>query len=381
LRFAVTALLALAPGALAHAQQAPAAPLLLDQSDPAPAAPQTGIWISGDEIAQRPTAGAAWERLRADAARDAGVANVADQNSSHDVYTLAQALVCVRSGEYCDKARRSVMSAIGSEEGGRWLAVGRNLMAYVIAADLLDLRRGGAPDGDRVESWIAQFLTRTLRHNNQDRQVPLEPFASGSNASAQEGAVYVALAAYLADGSALEYAWNAYRRFVCDPAAPDPGAIDLSKGVAYGWSHDDSRPCAINPEGSMKEVPSGLPGAGKLRRLDGAIINDMRRGGPFQWVPGYTQYPWVGLEGLVPAALMLQRAGYPAFESADRAVLRSLEYLWFMRTETGNAAWFDGNRADEVVHLVNIVYGRAWPTAAAVGAGRTVGYTDWSHAR
>jgi hypothetical protein len=107
----------------------------------------------------------------------------------------------------------------------------------------------------------------------------------------------------------------------------------------------------------------------------------MRRGGLYQWEPGYTSYPWVGLEGLIPAAVILSRAGYPSFDVADGAVLRTHEYLWYVRTQTGDARWFDGVRAREIVHLVNVVYGSSFPVGQVVGGGRTVGYTGWTHAQ
>jgi hypothetical protein len=341
-----------------------------------------GIWVSPDEIAKLPTSGSAWDRLLDDADRASGSPNVSDQDSNHDVAILAAALVCARTGDQCAKARNGVVSAIGTEQGGRWLAVGRNMTAYVIAADVLGLYADGDPDSDgsRVEGWIRSFHTMLLSHNNdRGRLVPLTPFDSGSNASAQEGAVYIAVAAYLQDRDALDRGWDAFRTYACDPGAPDRENIDLNKGTAAGWAHDDSSPCAVNPADKTKVVPSGLPGAGTTRSIGGAIINDMRRGGDFQFAPGYTSYPWVGLEGFVPAALILDRAGYPAFEIADRAVLRTHEYLFDLMRQTGETRWFDGKRADEVVHLVNVVYGKSYPTQSAVGAGRTVGYTDWTH--
>lgn len=348
----------------------------------APPAPAKGIWIGAADLAARPTSGAAWDALLRDAARDPGVARVSDQDSNHDIYTLAAALVCARTGQHCDKARRGVVSAIGTEQGGRWLAVGRNLTGYVIAADLLGLRADGNPssEGTRVQNWIASFLTMKLAHNNSGEPHAFIPFESGSNASAQEGAAYAAVAAYVGNRTALDRAWDAFRTYACDPTAPNRERIDLSKGVEYGWAHNDAAPCAINPAGTTKRVPSGYAGAGQVQRIDGAIINDMRRGGHFQWAPGYTQYPWVGLEGFVPAAVILHRAGYGAFQVADRAVLRTHEYLLHLRTATGDARWFDGSRAAEVVHLVNVVYGKSFPVRSGIGAGRTVGYTDWSHA-
>jgi hypothetical protein len=352
---------------------------------PDPTGAGKGIWISRDKIAQLPTSGAAWQAVLADANRNPGVANLSQMESSHDQYTLAAALACARLGEtaICNKAKTGILSAIGTEfNGGRWLEIARNLTAYVIAADIVGLRADGKPnsDGSRIDAWIRKFLTVKLPRNTGSHEViSVSPFASGSNASAQEGAMYAALAAYSGDRVALDHAWDAFRRYACDAMAPDRENINISKGIKYGWAHDIDQPCAVNPAGTTKEVPAGLPGAGSIRRIDGAIINDMRRGGYFQWPPGYTQYPWVGLEGLVPAALILHRAGYPAFEIADRAVLRTLEYLWYLRRETGDSRWFDGVRADEIIHLVNVIYGKSWPMQAAVGAGRTVGYTDWTH--
>lgn len=340
-----------------------------------------GIWVDRARLMLHPTSGSAWDRVLEDAERDHGSANIADQDSNHDVYTLAAALACARADQHCAKARNGVLGAIGTESGARWLAVGRNLGAYIIAADLLGLRADGIPasDGTRVQEWIESWLTKELLDNNSSELRAIAPFHSSVNAAAQEGFAYVAVAAYLQDTAALGRAWDAFRTFACDPAAPDDEDIYLDPAVTDGWAHDNRRPCAVNPLGTRKTVPSGLPGAGGIYRVDGALIGDMRRGGVFQWKPGYTSYPWVGLEGLIPAALLLDRAGYPAFEVADRAVLRTHEYLWQLRDSTGDARWFDGTRAREIVQLVNAVYHTAFPVNDVTGAGRTVGYTAWTH--
>lgn len=342
-----------------------------------------GIWIDPAAVRRGPVSGPAWERLLADAEADPGRADVADQDSGHDVATLAAALTCARtaSHELCDKARTGLVSAIGTERGGRWLAVGRNLTAYVIAADVLDMRadRDPASAGSRVEAWIRGFLTEQLADNTSSAPIGFIPFASGSNASAQEGAAFAAVAAYLGDGPALERAWDAFRTYVCDRGAPDDEHIDLHRGVDAGWAYDDRRPCAVNPPATTKEVPDGRRGAGEQRPIGGAIINDMARGGDFAWPPSTTQYPWVGLEGLVPAAVILERAGYPAFAAGDRAVLRAVQYLWDLKVATGSGRWFHERRASEILQLVNVAYGASFPLDLPAGAGRTVGYTDWTH--
>jgi hypothetical protein len=343
-------------------------------------AASSGIWIDRADLMRRPTSGADWQRLLEDAARSPGAANIADQDSQHDTYTLAAALVCVRTGQYCAKARRGVLDAIGTEQGARWLAVGRNLGSYVIAADLLDLRAGNGTgrDGERVEAWLRGWLTKKLRDNNTTNMRPFGPFHAAANAAAQEGFAFAAVAAYLNDRRALDRAWNAYRRFVCDPGAPDHENINMGPSVRDDWT-DAGSPCSVNPRGSTKRVPSGRPGSGNAYRIDGSLPGDMRRGGTYRWQPGFTQYAWVGLEGLVPAAVVLERAGYRAFEAADRAVLRTHEYLLWLRNRTGDSRWFDGLRARDIIQLVNHAYGASFPVNRTVGGGRTVGYTGWTH--
>jgi hypothetical protein len=352
-----------------------------------------GIWISAAELASRPTSGADWEQLLRDASANPGVADIGDQDSRHDVLTLAAAYVCVRTGQYCEKARRGVLDAMYTEEEpsdnslgdaipvARWMAVGRNLGSYIIAADLLDLRRGGSTgaDGERVQEWLETFLTKQLMDSNSlTLRHGFEPFNSGANGAAQLGFAYAALAAYLRDRSALDFVWEGFRTFTCDRGATDVMGINLAPPVADGWT-DPVNPCAVNPKGSILTVPSGLPGAGGTYRIDGALSADMRRGGVYQWTPGYTQYPWVGLEGLVPAAVILERAGYPAFAAGDQAVLRTHEYLQWLQSRTGDTRWFDGVRAREIVHLVNVFYDKQFPINQTIGSGRTVGYTGWSH--
>ncbi len=260
------------------------------------------------------------------------------------------------------KALTGLRAAIGTEAGGRWLAVGRNLGAYVIAADVL----GVTPDTD-IGKWLAQFLTRTLKHNNQDKQITFQQSAwsSGSNASAQEGFAFSALAAYLGRRDLLDWSWTAYRRYVGDRTSPHR----VSSNSA-AWQEIPTDPVGIQDLGSVK---SGC-------RLDGAISNDMSRGGSNVCTPGWTQYPWVGLDGSVPAALVLARQGYQAWEQTDNAIRRAFEYLLYVKAKTGNAAWFDGKRAKPSIFLANRAYGTSFPLVLPVGEGRTVGYTDWTHA-
>lgn len=333
-----------------------------------------GIWVSQREILNQPTTGLAWQTIFTSASASWGSPNVSDQDSDHDQFVMAGALVCARTGQQCDKTRNGLLSAIGTESGGRWLAVGRNVLGYTISADIM--RNSGNLSGaelDRVSAWLGGFLTRTLANNNSGVQEKLLPFKGGSNADAQSGAVYIAVASYMKDSAKLEYGWNRFRLYSCDRAGNPEQVIDLNTGFDSGWSHSMvySQACAINPVNSVK---NGI-------NINGAIINDMRRGGNLKFPPGYTSYPWVGLEGYIPAALILQRAGYPAFELKDKAVLRSMEYMCYLKKNT-STDWWESSRAAEIKHLVKLVYGyndSQCGISYPVGGGRTVGFTDWTH--
>ncbi|HUT14186.1 MAG TPA: hypothetical protein VMY42_27115, partial [Thermoguttaceae bacterium] len=100
-----------------------------------------GIWLSADEIMQLPTSGIEWETVLSAAKGSIGTPDISNQSGNDDVKTLAKALVGVRLGnqQYMAEARNAVMAAMDTEDGGRTLALGRNLVSYVIAADLVGL--------------------------------------------------------------------------------------------------------------------------------------------------------------------------------------------------------------------------------------------------
>src|SRR5690606_18436255 len=101
------------------------------------------VWMGRAEVAALPTSGSAWNNLRTQASRSCGSVHLADQEETTNVCVLAKALVFVRTGEEAQRddvvrAIREIVSA--STYRGRALALGRKLAAYVIAADLVDLR-------------------------------------------------------------------------------------------------------------------------------------------------------------------------------------------------------------------------------------------------
>lgn len=319
-------------------------------------APYRGIWLSGEEIAQLPAAGPAWEQLRAQAAQDAGEPDLSDQDQANKVYVLAKALMYARTGEsrYRDEVIDNLMNVIGTEQGGRTLALGRGLATYVIAADLVNLP--AEPDQDRrFREWLGAVLDEplegvTLRSTSEQR---------ANNWGTHAGASRTAIALYLGDSAELERTAQIFKGWLGDRSA--------YAGFVYeddlSWQADPQQPVGINPKGAVKEGHS----------IDGALPEEMRRGRGFRWPPKRTNYPWGALQGALVQAELLHRAGYPAWEWEDRALLRAVQFLY-------NIDWPAEGDDEWQIWLVNHVYDTEFPAALPAQPGKNMGWTDWTHA-
>jgi hypothetical protein len=331
---------------------APTAPPL-----PPPTGTSAGIWITAAELAKLPTSGSAWERLKSAADSDLGQPNIADQNSQHDTNTLAAALVYARTGDsrYRSKAASAIRAAIGTEKGGRTLALGRNLVSYVIAADLIDLKRYDADIDQQFRSWLAAVRTETLDGKTLISTHELRPNNWGTHA----GASRVAADRYLGDKADLARAAQVFKGWLGDRSA--------YAGFTYGdlaWQARPDAPVGINPRGATKNSQS----------IDGVLPDDQRRAGGFTWPPQKENYVWDGLQGAVVQAELLQRAGYDAWNWSDKALLRAVTWETII-------AKFPAQSDDTwQIWLFNHAYGTTFPTSAA-NNGKNMGFTDWMYGR
>jgi hypothetical protein len=321
--------------------------------------PSVGILISKSELDRLPTSGTAWTNLKSWADGAAGTPDIQNQDEDNDIRVLAKGLVYARTGiaSYRAGVLSNLKAAVGSESGGRTLALGRNLPGYVIAADLIDLGSyDPAFDKNVFRPWLRALLTENLSGDTLRSTHEVRPNNWGTHA----GAARAALARYLGDTAELARTAQVFHGWLGDRGS--------YAGFKYGdvsWQCDSTKPVGINPKGCAK---SG-------RVLDGALPDDMRRGGSFQWPPASTGYPWEAMQGATLQALILDRAGYDAFAWNDRAILRAASFLY------DRALWLPSGDDSWQPWLLNHAYNMTWSASSPAHAGKNMAFTDWLYPR
>lgn len=331
----------------------------------APLPSSSGIWISPAEIAILPTSGSAWNNVLSEANSDCGRVELSDQAQRTNTCIMAKALVFARTRETA--YRTDVVSALtqivtAGTYHGRALALGRQLGTYVIAADLIDLKRHDPVLDDLFRRTLVRLRTT---HTSGAASSLIDCHEKRpNNWGAHCGATRAAIAVYLEDDDDLARAAQVFRGYLGDRSSyagfrygGPSGEEDLS------WQCDPARPVGINPRGCVRD---GLS-------LDGVLADDQRRAGRFTTPPPRENYAWEALQGLLVQGVILHRAGYPAWDWQDRALLRAVEWLHVIANypAEGDDTWQP--------HLVNHYYGTSFPAPSPTLAGKNVGWTDWTH--
>src|SRR5919197_1120365 len=178
------------------------------------------VTIAGAAIAPDPlpTTGSAWTSLKSIADGSLGTPDLCNQDNKHDVRTLAVALVYARTGiaSYYTKARDAIMSALPTIQVGCYnavLSLGRQLGAYVLAADFIKL---SGTDDVTFRSWLTTI--RTLYLGGHGRWVTLTGTHEDSNNNwgAFAGASRIAASLYPGGTGAVARASLVVRGFLGD---------------------------------------------------------------------------------------------------------------------------------------------------------------------
>jgi len=322
-----------------------------------------GLWLGPAEIAALPTSGPAWDNVLSEANSSCGRVNLSDQTQSNNVCILAKALVFARTGT--TSYRRDVVRAIqqivaAPAYNGTALSLGRELAAYVLAADLIGLSGHDAALDQAFRLELRSLLTTPT--SGAARNLVDCQERRPNNWGTMCGATRVAVAIYLDDGGELDRAAQVFRGYL--------GERSAYAGFDYGgpeddlsWQCDPARPVGINPAGCTRYG----------RNLGAVLPDDQRRGGAYSWPPPRENYVWEALQGAVVQAALLERAGYPAFQWGDRALLRAVRWL---HTQLGYEAQGDDMWQP---HLFNHHYGTSFPAPVPARYGKNMGWTDWTH--
>lgn len=317
--------------------------------------PYRGIWLSQDELAALPISGAAWNNLKTAADEPLESPDLSDHNNSANVYLLAKALVYARTGisRFRLETLNGIEATMGTERGGETLALGRNLAAIVIAADLINLPEADPALDERFRTWLSLLLAAQMEDDRSLRQThEIRPNNWGTHAGASRAAV----ALYLGDSTELEQTALVFEGWL--------GNRTAYTGFEFGrldWQADPNNPVGINPPGASKEGHD----------IGGALPEEMRRAGRFQWPPRKTGYPWEGLQGAVVLAELLSRAGYPAWEWENQALLRAVQFLY-------DIGWPAEGDDEWQIWLINHAYNANFPTQTPANPGKNMGWTDWA---
>jgi hypothetical protein len=318
---------------------------------PAPRASQ-GIWTSAVEINKLPTAGLGWDNLKTEADAPTGLPNLSDNEDSVGVAILAKALVYARTGDetYRQAVISSCLAAIGTEQNGDALAFGRELLAYVLAADLVGL----PPAEDATfRNWLRSALTENIKSHTLRSAHEQRPNNWGTHC----GATRAAIARYLGDATELERTARVFKGWLGDRNT----YADFSFDHDSSWQANPNAPVGVNPVGATIQGHS----------VDGVLPEDQRRSGPFVWPPPKENYVYGALQGALMQATILYRAGYDVWNWENQALLRAMKWLY-------HEADYPADGDDEwLPHIVNYFYKASFPAPFPAVPGKNAGWTDW----
>jgi hypothetical protein len=337
----------------------------------APAAAATDyLLMSRSELLARPTSGTAWNNLKSVANGSLGSPDLCDQDADHHLRTLAAALVYARTGtaSYATKARGGVMAAIKTQKvgcGNAVLALGRQLTAYVLAADFADL---SGTDDTTFKAWLKAIRTKDIGGHSTWDSLYTTHRISANNWGAHAGASFIAASLYIGDTANVGYAAVVTQGFLGDRAKYAKFAHNLDS-QDMSWSCASSASSAAPTNGTCTK--SGV-------NVDGAFIADISRGGSVKSPPGEdgVKYQLESLQGVGLQVELLYQNGYTqAWNWSNKALKRAANVVTRSKS-AGGTGWNETNASKQMPWLFNKRYGTTIPTASS-GMGRSIGFTDW----
>lgn len=310
-----------------------------------------GMWISPAELGRLPTSGPAWAAVLDAAESDWDEPDLGNQNDTTDTDVLAGALVAVRRVD--PEMRAKVVDALEEVTGsypGRVLPVARNLVSYVVAADLVDL------EDPAFDAWLVELLDHDSDSRAGIESLRESALRDPSNHGTHARSSVLAVALRVGDDALVDEIAGRFEDWL--------GRSSLGfEWRELDWQADPDSPVGINPPGAQID---GLD-------VDGVLPEEQRRSGGFTTEPEQESYVWEALQGAIVTAEMLERAGYPAWSWQDAALRRA--FVWLHEVNDypaeGDDTWQPW--------LVNARTELDLPAPSPTEPGKNMGFTDWTH--
>jgi hypothetical protein len=323
------------------------------------------------ELLARPITGSAWTALKAVADGTFSKPNMCDQDSKHHLQTLAAALVYARTGtvSYQTKAQQAIMVALPTQVVGcsnAVLSLGRQLTAYVLAADLSGLRTSSS--GPAFATWLTAIRTKNIGGHSIWTSIKYTHENSPNNWGAYAGAARIAADRYLGDTTDLAAASKVTQGFLGDKTAYAGFNHNLSSaGVSWSCSGSATTYTPVNPACTK----SGI-------NVDGGVVSDVSRGGSLKWPPPSPgiSYQLESIQGLGLQVELLYRGGETGAWSWSSSALKRMAGVVTRSAASGGTGWNGTQTARQMPWLLNRRYGLSLPTKATT-YGRAIGFTDW----
>ena len=340
----------------------------------------SGMWISQSELMSLPTSGTAWNKMRSVAYGSWGTADLKNQNNKHAINTLAGALAYVRTGDPAlrSKVRDGILAAKRTlDESSEWqtrsgvLSAGRQIGAYVISADLINLKNYDPSADNEFRSWLTTIRTTNIGTHGRWNSITFTCENVAANWGTFACASRIAASIYLGDtadvqrSAAILRAFFGERNYYPANAPGKNGYFQHNSGFQSSWACAEATWTGINSACTKSGV-----------NIDGALVEDASRGGGCCTLQGDgTMYSWEALQGLFVSAELLYRTGAYGnpYSWSNQALKRALDFMQ-------RSGWGISNVAKYVPWMANARYGTNYPTATA-STGRIMSWGDWLYKR
>ena len=328
------------------------------------------ILMPRSELTRLPTSGAAWSELKAVADASLGTPNLCDKDDMHHLRTMAAALVFARTGSatYGTKARAGVMAAIKTQQvgcGSGTLSLGRQLLAYVLAADFAEL--SGSSDST-FRTWLSAIRTKNIGGHSKWWSLTETHREAAGNWGAYAGASRIAASLYLGDSTDVAAASKVTRGFLGDRGAyAGFGHVLDSADLSWSCSGSQATYTPVNPTCERGGV-----------QLGGGVVVDISRGGARRWPPLDPGIPYQldSIQGLGMQVELLYRHGYPDAWGWSSSALKRMGDAVSRSASAGGTGWNETTASRQMPWLLNKRYGTTYPTKIN-GTGRAIGFTSW----